>query len=257
MAHLASCFSCIEILYSLYINKKLRYDPNNSTWQDRDRLILSKGHGGLALYCILWQAGLISEDVYKSYLQADSLIGGEPCTRDCEWIEATTGSLGHGLSMGMGMAMSLKADQSPAKVYVILGDGECEEGTVWEAIITAPAFHLSNLVAILDCNNIQKMDSVEKTIGTPNWRQKWETFGWKVIDVDGHDVNALNYVFDSIHVNNYDCPQLIIAHTVKGKGVSIMENNPNWHFKLPGRKELKVFKQELNISDSELGQNNE
>ena len=159
MAHLASCFSCLEILYSLYIDKRLRYDPNNSKWQDRDRLILSRGHGGLALYCILWQAGLLREEVYTSYLQPDSVIGGEPCTRDCEWIEATTGSLGHGLSMGMGMAMSLKADQSPAKIYVILGDGECEEGAVWEAIMMASAFHLDNLVAILDCNNIQKMDN--------------------------------------------------------------------------------------------------
>ena len=204
------------------------------------------------MYCIRWQAGLIPENMYKSYLKADAMIGGEPCTRDCEWIEATTGSLGHGLSIGMGMAMSLKSNNSSAKVFVILGDGECEEGVVWEAVMMSSAFKLGNLIAILDCNNIQKMDTVEKTIGNPDWKKKWEAFGWEVTDVEGHNIDDLNSTFDRIRDQEHTNPQLIIAHTVKGKGVSIMENNPNWHFKLPNRKELKVFKQELRILDSEL-----
>lgn len=170
--------------------------------------------------------------------------------RDSKWVEATTGSLGHGLSMAVGMAMALKADQSPARVYVLLGDGECEEGTVWEAAISAAAFRLDNLTVILDCNKLQKMDLVENTIGTVNWKDKWASFGWEVDEADGHDVGALEETIKNW--KQAGMPRLIIAHTVKGKGVSIMEDNPNWHFKLPGRRELKVFKEELGISDPEL-----
>lgn len=170
--------------------------------------------------------------------------------RDSAWIEATTGSLGHGLSMGLGIAMALKLNNSPAKVYVMLGDGECQEGTVWEAVMTAPAFAANNLVAILDCNEIQKMDFVEKTIGPARWEEKWKSFGWDVKEVDGHDMEAFkNALLEPMQEGR---PRLIIAHTIKGKGISIMENNPNWHFKLPSRKELKVFKAELGITDSEL-----
>ena len=250
MAHLASCYSCVEMLYAMYFRGILKYDKEDPKWNGRDRFILSKGHAGLALYGVLLKAGLISEKTYDSYLTEDSAIGGEPCMRDCEWIEATTGSLGHGLSMGLGIAMALKMNGSTSKVYVMLGDGELEEGTVWEAVMTAPHFRLSNLIAILDCNKIQKMDFVENTIGYPNWREKWESFGWVVDEVDGHDIDA----FSRCILNNTrgNGPRLIIAHTVKGKGVSIMENNPNWHFKLPGKRELKVFKDELGIEDSEL-----
>ncbi len=250
MAHLASCYSSLEILYAFYIKKALRYDCSNPKWADRDRLILSKGHAGLALYAVMAKAGLLTEEEYDSYLQPGSRIGGEPCLRDSEWVEATTGSLGHGLSMAVGMAMALKADRSPAKVYAVLGDGECEEGTVWEAAMSAAAFQLDNLVAVLDCNRIQKMDFVEKTMGMANWNEKWASFGWDVAEVDGHDVQALENRFRMPNESGMPC--LIIAHTVKGKGVSIMEDNPNWHFKLPGKKELKVFREELGISDAEL-----
>ena len=250
MAHLASCYSSLEMIYALYLKDIMRYDPKNPKWENRDRFILSKGHAGLALYAVLVKAGLIEEQVYDTYLKENSLIGGEPCMRDSAWIEATTGSLGHGLSMGLGMAMALKMNHSQARVYVMLGDGECEEGTVWEAVMTAPAFGLDNLIAILDCNEIQKMDFVEKTIGKARWKQKWESFGWEVKETDGHDMEAFKKVIEE-PVNSGQ-PRLVIAHTVKGKGVSIMENNPKWHFKLPGRKELKVFKEELGISDYEL-----
>ena len=250
MAHIASCYSCLEILYTLYIRGILRYDRKDAKWKDRDRFILSKGHAGLALYGIMVKAGLMDEDEYHSYLKPGSHIGGEPCMRDSKWVEATTGSLGHGLSMAVGMAMALKADQSPARVYVLLGDGECEEGTVWEAAISAAAFRLDNLTVILDCNKLQKMDLVENTIGTVNWKDKWASFGWEVDEADGHDVGALEETIKNW--KQAGMPRLIIAHTVKGKGVSIMEDNPNWHFKPPGRKELKVFKEELGISDPEL-----
>ena len=250
MAHLASCFSCLEMLYAFYLNGILRYDPKHPKWKDRDRLILSKGHAGLALYAVLEKAGLLSTEQYESYLTDTSQIGGEPCMRDSVWVEATTGSLGHGLSMGLGMAMALKADHSSAKVYVILGDGELQEGVTWEAIMTAPFFGVDHLVAILDCNQIQKMDYVEKIIGSPNWKAKFSSFGWDVQETDGHDIGAFTRCVQQD--NRSKKPRLIIANTIKGKGVSIMENNPNWHFKLPGKKELKVFKEELGISDEEL-----
>ena len=251
MAHLASCFSSIEMIYSLYAKNILRYDKDNAKWEDRDRFILSKGHAGLALYAVLAEMELIPEDMFASYLQENALIGGEPCMRDCEWVEATTGSLGHGLSMGLGIAMALKMNNSPAKVFVMLGDGELEEGTLWEAIMTAPAFGTSNLIAILDCNRIQKMDFVDKTIGEPRWKEKFISFGWNVVEVDGHHIDAFSKCAVDVRDNAVK-PTLIIANTVKGKGVSIMEENPNWHFKLPGRKELKVFKEELGVLDSEL-----
>lgn len=250
MAHLASCYSSLEILYALYRKKVLRYDIHDPEWKDRDRFILSKGHAGLALYGVMTLSGMLSEEEYASYLQPDSHIGGEPCMRDSKWVEATTGSLGHGLSMAVGMAIVLKADHSPARVYVVLGDGECEEGTIWEAAMSAAAFQLDNLITILDCNRIQKMDFVEKTIGMANWKEKWTSFGWNVEEVDGHDVSALENILKAPGVP--DMPRLIIANTIKGKGISIMEDNPNWHFKLPNKKELKVFKEELGISDLEL-----
>lgn len=250
MAHLASCYSSLEMIYTLYMKGVLHYDPKNPKWNERDRFILSKGHAGLALYSVLMQAGLLSEEAYKSYLQGNSLIGGEPCMRDCPWVEATTGSLGHGLPMAVGIAMALKMDHNPAKVYVMLGDGECEEGTVWEAALSAKAFGLDNLVVILDCNEIQKMDFVEKTIGSTNWAEKWSSFGWTVDEVDGHNIEQ----FKEVMLKNPEegKPRFVIAHTVKGKGVSVMENNPNWHFRLPKGKDLKKFKEELGVSDSEL-----
>ncbi len=250
MAHLASCYSCLEMLYALYIKGILRYDPGNPKWADRDRFILSKGHAGLALYSVLEKAGLIPGSMVDSYLTVHSRIGGEPCMRDSDWIEATTGSLGHGLSTGLGMAMALKLNKSLARVYVMLGDGELQEGTVWEAVQSAPFFGVDNLIAILDNNRIQKMDFIENTIGEPAWEDKFRSFGWDVQKTDGHDLEAFTQTV--LSENGTGKPRIILADTVKGKGVSVMENNPNWHFKLPGRKERKVFMQELGIEQEEL-----
>ena len=247
--HPGGSLSCLDALTVLYF-KEMKIDPANPSWEDRDRFILSKGHAGLALYGVMEKAGLISNEKFNSYLTSDSQIGGEPCMRDSEWVEAATGSLGHGLSVGLGMAMALKLNKSSAKVYVLLGDGELQEGTVWEAVMTAPAFQADNLVAVLDNNGIQKMDFVERVVGTSEWREKFEAFGWDVLETDGHDIEAFRKA--ALSENRSGKPRLIIAHTVKGKGVSLMENNPIWHFRIPGRKELKVFKKELGITDAEL-----
>lgn len=251
MAHLASCFSCVEMLYAFYLKGLLRYNKSDSRWKDRDRFILSKGHAALALYAILNEAKLISDEMYNSYLTDNSMIGGEPCMIDSDFIEATTGSLGHGLSMGLGMAMALKQDESDAKVYVLMGDGELQEGSVWEAGLTAHAFSINNLIAIVDNNKIQKMDYIKNIIGEPLWKNKWESFGWKVVRTDGHDIDSFSECVKKESIDQTK-PVLIIADTLKGKGVSIMENNPNWHFKLPNKKELVYFKNELGILDEEL-----
>ena len=170
--------------------------------------------------------------------------------RDLKGIEASTGSLGHGLSVAVGMAMAQKMDANEAKTYVMIGDGESQEGTIWEAAMSAAAFSLDNLIAILDCNKVQKMNRVEETMQYVHWKEKWSSFGWNVIEVDGHDVDALKETFENVPKNGK--PTIVIAHTVKGKGVSIMENNPIWHFKLPNRKEKKIFMEELQISEEEM-----
>lgn len=250
ITHLASAFSCLEILYTLYMKGIMKYNPDEPYMKDRDRLVLSKGHAGLALYAVMCRAGFLEESELKTFLKPNTRIGGEPCMRDLAGVEATTGSLGHGLSMAAGMAMAQKMDGMDARTYVVLGDGESQEGTVWEAAISAAAFRLDNLTAVLDCNELQKMGTVREIMGGTNWKEKWEAFGWHVKEADGHDIAALQQCF--LERNLSGKPVLVIAHTVKGKGVSIMENNPVWHFKLPNKKELVYFMSELGISQEEM-----
>ena len=250
-AHLASAFSLVEIMHVLYEKGVLRYDAANSMWPERDRFILSKGHGSLALYIMLKRNGFISEDLLKSFIKPGSLLGGEPKYGDIPGVEATTGSLGHGLSLGIGMAMAGKMDESDYKVYVVVGDGEMEEGTVWEGIMSAARYQLNNLTVILDCNGVQKMGTVENTMAIKEWRTRLEAFNWQVDEIeDANDVSLVSACLQK--ENNTNKPRFVIAHTVKGKGVSIMENNHNWHFKMPNKRELKVFMEELGISQEEL-----
>lgn len=250
IAHLASAFSCVEILYTLYLKGIMKYNIYNLNFPERDRFILSKGHGGLALYVVMVEAGLMPEEELMTFLQPGTHIGGEPCMRDMKGIEASTGSLGHGLSMAVGMAMANKMDERQSKTYVLLGDGECEEGVIWEAATSAVTFQLDNLVAILDCNSIQKLKTVEDTIGYVDWNKRWQAFGWEVVETDGHDTEALYQVL-SVE-NQIGKPRLVIAKTTKGKGVSIMENDPKWHYRMPKKKELKVFAEELGIMEGEF-----
>ena len=251
VAHLASAFSLVEMMYVLYQKGILRYDPKNPDWEDRDRLILSKGHGSLALYVALQEAGFFEEELLYTFCQPDSILGGEPKFGDIPGVEATTGSLGHGLSLGVGMALANKIDEKDCKTYVIIGDGESQEGTIWEAAMSAAHFQLKNLTVILDCNRIQKMGPVEESMSISEWRSRWESFGWQVEEIaDGHNIDEIYSCLSKS--NDTDKPRFIIAHTVKGKGISIMENNHNWHFKMPSKRELKVFMEELNITEEEL-----
>ncbi len=249
-AHVASAFSIVEILYSLYCNGVMHYDTNDMRDPNRDRFILSKGHASLAVYAILNKIGVLSDAALSTFCRPGYSLGGEVNINETVGVEATTGSLGHGLSFGVGIAMALKKKKSPGKVYVLVGNGEIQEGVMWEAVMTAYKFKLDNLIVILDDNKIQKMGFTKDTMRIDSWRGRWEAFGWIVDEADGHNVEALTALLKK--ENNSGCPQIIIANTVKGKGVSIMENNADWHFKMPYKRELKVFMDELNISQEEL-----
>ena len=244
-AHLASAFSIIEVLYTLYCKGILNYKIEDPQWDERDRLILSKGHASLALYSILSEVGYFDKRVLKSFCFPESILGGEPNMLDIPGVEATTGSLGHGLSYGVGIALGLKMNQCKAKVYVIIGDGECQEGSIWEAVMSAYKHKLDNLTVIMDCNKLQKMDTVHNTMGIDEWQKKWEAFGWHTDIVNGHSITELQNCLQNI-------PRIIIADTVKGSGVSIMENNVLWHYKMPNKKQLKTFIYELGILEEEL-----
>ena len=250
IAHLASAFSLVEILIALYSKKVMSYDIANPDWDGRDRLILSKGHGSLALYTALAHIGYLEKSELFTLLQPGSRLGCEPNIMDLPFVEASTGSLGHGLSIGVGMALALKSDGKDNHIYVIVGDGECQEGSIWEAIMSAAAFQLDNLCVILDFNRIQKMDFVDNVLGITAWDDKFTCFGWSVKIADGHDADDLAIKL----LGEWEPmkPRVLIAKTIKGKGVSIMENVPSWHWRMPNKKELKVFMRELDITGEEL-----
>ncbi len=220
--------SLVETLRVLY-DSVLRYDPNNPSGSDRDRFILSKGHGCLALYVMLEEKGFISEKELFSFCCYDGLVGGHP-TAKIPGVEFATGSLGHGLSFAVGVAAALRIDGSASRVLTVLGDGECGEGAVWEAAMSAGKQKLSNLTAIVDYNKLQSYGCTEKVSGLEPFADKWKSFGFAVREVDGHDVAELEKVF-SVLPFEADKPSVVISHTVKGKGIPFAEGNPSWHHK--------------------------
>lgn len=248
--HLASAFSLIEVLYVLYFKDVLKYDSSNPEWEGRDKLVMSKGQGSLALYSVLSTAGYFPEEELYTFCQPGSKLGGEPKLGDIPGIEASTGSLGHGLSYAVGMAMAYKIQNRDNKVYTIIGDGECQEGSIWEAAMAAKKFKLDNLIVIMDNNKLQAMDTVKEIMDIDNWNGMWKEFGWNVLEVDGHDIVAIEEVLKSKPMQ--DKPTIIIANTVKGKGVSFMESVPIWHFRMPNEEELQIVMKELNIKEEEL-----
>lgn len=248
--HLASAFSVIEILYALYFAGVLKYDAANPNWEDRDKLVMSKGQGSLALYSVLSKAGFFPKEELDTFCQPGSKLGGEPRLGDIPGVEASTGSLGHGLSYAVGIAMAYKIQKKKNHVYVIIGDGECQEGSVWEAAMAAKNFKLDNLTVIMDDNKLQAMGTVKELMGIEDWSGKWKEFGWHVINVDGHDVGQVESALKGQRIQ--DTPTMIIADTIKGKGVSFMENVPIWHFRMPNEEELKIVMKELDIKEEEL-----
>ncbi|MBP3205417.1 MAG: transketolase [Oribacterium sp.] len=224
-AHLGGSLSIVELLACLYAGG-IRYHVDNPEWEGRDRVILSKGHAALALYPALAEAGIIDESELDSFKQDGSRLGGHPSLNGLPGIEFASGSLGQGLSLGVGTAMALKRKSNhESRVFVFLGDGECDEGSVWEAAASASHYGLNNLVAVVDMNSIQYDGFTTEVMDMSPFECKWRDFGWETITVDGHNVAE---VLDA-YAHHGDKPVVILAHTVKGKGVSFMENNWKYH----------------------------
>ncbi len=243
--HPGGSLSCVDILTVLY-TKCMKHHPEcekNPDYRNRDRFILSKGHASAALYAILAHCGYFDESELLSFRKLGAKLQGHPCCNKLKGIEISTGSLGQGLSIGCGMALGLRLDNIKSKVYVYMGDGELEEGSVWEGAMNAAHNKLNNLIAFVDRNRLQIDGSTEtvKSIGDIN--AKFLAFGWNTIEIDGHNINE---IYDAIErAKLSDKPVAIVANTIKGKGISFMENNPNWHGKAPNDEELKLALQEL------------
>jgi transketolase len=216
----------VEILATLY-SDILRLDPRNPEWEERDRFILSKGHGALSYYSALLLRGFISEEIFATFQSNESDLTTHPVHKMSIGVESSNGSLGQGLSMGVGVAIAGQARSQNYKVYVMLGDGECNEGSVWEAAMSAANFKLDNLIAIVDKNDFQN-DGASATVMEPgDLVKKWNSFGWNAISVDGHDIATISRALTSHDTNG--TPKVLIAKTVKGKGFSFMENKAEWH----------------------------
>ena len=226
--HVGSAFSLIEIMRVLY-DDVLRYDSKNPHWFVRDRCILSKGQGCLALYVILAEKGFFPESELWKFCQSDGILGGHPEHR-VPGIEASTGSLGHGLSIGLGMALNARHEKADYRTFVIIGDGESNEGSIWEGAMSAGKHKLSNLTVIVDYNKQQSYGSTFEVQDLEPLALKWRAFGFAVEEVDGHDVTQLRKIFGKLPFAP-DKPSVLICHTVKGKGVDFAENNMEWHHK--------------------------
>lgn len=227
--HLASAFSLVEILSVLY-DEVLSFDPADPQSAGRDRMILSKGHGCMALYAILADKGFFSKDEFTRFCKADGMLGGHPEHPRVPGVEASTGALGHGLSIGVGMALNARYEKRDHKVIVVVGDGECNEGSVWEAAMCASKHRLDNLTVVVDYNKMQSYSSTAVVLDLEPFADKWTSFGFAVRESDGHDTVQLGDVFSRLPFENGK-PNAVICHTVKGKGIPVVENNLAWHHK--------------------------
>ena len=233
--HPGGSLSVIDLLVALYFGR-LRHDPKRPDWPERDRVVLSKGHAVPALYTVMAEAGYFPVEELITLRKLGSPLQGHPDRTALPGIEAATGSLGQGLSISLGLALGLRMRRSPARVYCILGDGEIQEGQVWEAAMAAPKLGLpghglDNLSVILDYNRIQLDGFVAKILDLEPVLAKWQAFGWTVLEIDGHDFDQVQKALDQAEATTG--PGIVVAHTVKGKGVSFMENDPEWHGKAP------------------------
>ncbi len=244
--HIGGAFSCTDILVALYYGGILRLNPRSPNWSERDRFILSKGHSCTALYAILADLGFFSINELNSYSQRGSMFGSHP-DRNILGIEADTGSLGHGLGIGAGLALSAKMNKKDFLTIVLLGDGECYEGSIWEAAMFAGHHHLNNLIAIVDRNQQCVTDYTEDCNRLEPFSDKWKSFGWQVKTVNGHSFPELINSFSNLRKRKATCPLAIIARTTKGKGASFMEGKIQWHHGVPLGKDLEMARKELDI----------
>jgi transketolase len=246
--HPGGSLSVIDILAALFFNR-MRYDPKRPHWEDRDRFVLSKGHCVPAQYYCMARAGYFPMDRLITLRKLGSPLQGHPDRVMLPGIEAATGSLGQGLSVAMGMALGLKLGGKGARVYCVVGDGEIQEGQVWESLMSAPKLgapdhHLDNLCVILDYNGIQLDSFVKKILDLEPVTDKLKAFGWPVLEVNGHDIAQVDKALDQAEATK-GAPTFIVAHTIKGKGVSFMENDPEWHGKSPKPEEALRAIQEI------------
>lgn len=247
-SHIGSIFSITDILAVLY-SGILNVDPKNPKLENRDRFILSKGHAGAGVYAALAETGFFSVNELKKHYSDGSIFSGHVSHKGVPGVEFSTGSLGHGLSVACGMALNAKLLNQAHRVINLMSDGECDEGSNWEAILFAPHHQLNNLITIVDFNNLQSIFSTDITLNLQPFKQKWESFGWNVIEINGHSHKDLIQVLSPSY-NNSSAPMCIIANTVKGKGVSFMENNNLWHYRSPQGKEYEDAKLELMRPDN-------
>lgn len=242
-SHVGSSYSIVELLVYLY-NQFLMINPKKPFQENRDKFILSKGWGVSALYAMLADKRFLSKEILKTYCQDGSRLIGSSTRNGIAGIEATTGSMGHGLPIGIGMALASKIQSRKNNVVVLISDGELDEGSTWESILFAGHHKLTNLIVIVDYNKLQSFGKVKDILGLEPLREKFEAFNWNVLEIDGHDFNEINRAFLALS-SKVSKPSVIIAHTIKGKGVSIFENKNEWHYKTPNREEMALAIKEL------------
>jgi len=244
-AHFGGALSITEIVATLFAYQ-MKIDKKNPMWEERDRFILSKGHACLAYYAALCEVGYISNNELKTFEQNDTNLLGHPVINRDLGIDFSNGSLGMGLSLGIGVAIASKKKKKNFNVYVIVGDGECNEGSIWEGAMAAPNFNLDNLYVIIDKNNFQQTGSNKEIMNVGNLKDKWSSFGWHTVELDGHNVKDLYNFFQEN--KNIKKPKAIIANTIKGKGFSFSENNNDWHHSILSKsfyeKAIKELKKE-------------
>jgi len=244
-SHVGSVLSCADALAVLY-SGVLRVDPANPQWDDRDRFILSKGHAGSGIYAALALRGFFDPSVLTTHYQDGSILSGHVSHKGIPGVEISTGSLGHGLSIGAGMAYAAALQGKAWRTFVMLSDGECDEGSIWEAVLFAAHHRLDRLVAVVDYNKIQSLAPVSETLALEPFADKWRAFGWSVAQIDGHDHDAMRAAFAALPAAP-GRPSCVILDTVKGKGVSFMEHTVLWHYRSPQQEEFANALAELGV----------
>lgn len=242
-SHVGSCLSIADIMVVLY-HRILNINNNNISDGTRDKFILSKGHSSSMLYAVLASKGFIDKEILETYCMDGSHLSGHPKMKALPGIEVSSGSLGHGLGLGCGIALGDKAVGRDSKCVVLMGDGECEEGSVWEAAMFASSRKLNNLIAVIDNNELQGLGRVKEVTGLYSLKEKWKSFNWNVIEINGHDYQEIFDAFNKAYEFS-DRPTVIIAHTVKGKGVSFMEDRLEWHYKSPDLQQYNLAIEEV------------
>jgi transketolase len=250
IGHTGGDLSCADILATLYLGGELRVDPENPRWAERDRFIMSKGHSSGAFYSVLAARGFFAKDLLRTHMDPLSKLNGHPDCNKLPGVEANTGPLGHGLPIAVGCAIAAKIDKQNWRTFVLTGDGELQEGSNWEAAMTAHHYKLDNLIVIVDRNRIQQGDFTENTIRMDPLADKWRAFGFACEEIDGHDHAALYARLSSLPLQA-DKPTCLIANTIKGKGVSFAENKPEWHHGVPSAAQLQAARIELQIEETE------